>query len=130
MKIAIMFTCHAPTINKRSVPVPSRPQQIGALVRNAGDASLSRSLGGPDVDWLALAEAQEQHQHPHSGGNEPRPPLPPPGQGFCGEMEGKGGDGQKEFVLTMGDLEEGEKRLPAPTSSMKMGCPKIPQVGG
>ncbi|CAM9484075.1 unnamed protein product, partial [Hapterophycus canaliculatus] len=39
-------------------------------------------------------------------------------------------DGQSpsRLVLTLADLEIGEKRLPPPSSSMKMGCPKIPQV--
>lgn len=125
---------------------------------------MSRSLGGPDVDWLAAAEAYEKPGHPWNGGGvgaESHTAAPnaraaslggiasPSGGQVSGNLlvsqvagggaeaareelgvggGGGGGEGQSPLVLTLADLEVGEKRLPPPSSSMKMGCPKIPQV--
>lgn len=90
--------------------------QIKTLVAKASDAALSRFFGGEDVDWLSLAEACEGDAERSSN------------EGVSFEDGGLDPDDQ-EPVLTLTDLEEGEKRLPPPTSSMKMGCPKIPKVG-
>lgn len=119
-----------------------RAHQIQTLVANAGGAALARSLGGPEADWLALAEAQEREEAVSTARstlvavtamNERLVGVLDPsvvgGDGFGGEMEGVSSGDAKELVLTFGDLEEGEKGLPPPSSSMKMGCPKIPQVG-
>eukprot|EP00903_Cladosiphon_okamuranus_P012041 g11306.t1 len=127
--------------------------EIRTLVANAGGEALSRSLGGPDVDWLAAAEGEAtpgRHQQAQSGGlPRPRWPRTRPRQGDAGGSSddssdvvcngdsrrvgvGGGGGGDAEggggLVLTLADLERGEKRLSPPSSSMKMGCPKIPQV--
>ena len=124
---------------------------------NAGGEALSRSLGGSGVDWMAVAEAQVANGRQHQAVAGPRPPhrpritrppqSDPTGGGGDGDgrlvskgdvgdvREAGGGDGGGHargggcLVLTVADLEKGEKRLPPPSSSMKMGCPKIPQVG-
>lgn len=139
---------HTPLKNRSYIvyinraPDPATNNQIKTLVANAGEAALARSLGGPETDWLALAEAKEREQQGASlvpsrasvasntstalvlGGNS--------SVFIDGESEAEGG-GREEgqgggLLLTLEDLEEGEKRLPPPSSSMKMGCPKIPQV--
>lgn len=90
--------------------------QIKTMVAKASDAALSRFFGGADVDWLSFADACEGDAERSFNG----------GVSF---EDGRMDSDEQEPVLTLTDLEEGEKRLPPPTSSMKMGCPKIPKVG-
>lgn len=97
------------------------------------------------MDWLALAEGEQwKPQHSSdiddirsqasvslaSGAQQglTMPAVPAPGDDATIPPSSSYEDG-RELVLTVEDLIEGEKRLPPPTSSMKMGCPKIPQVG-
>eukprot|EP00904_Undaria_pinnatifida_P006698 jgi/Undpi1/3158/HiC_scaffold_15.g06532.m1 len=97
--------------------------EIRALVSNAGGIALARSLGGAGVDWLSAAEAKELERGNGDGfgstaGQSPSSLLSPTHAG-CTESG---------VMLTVVDLEEGEKMLPPPSSSMKMGSAKIPQV--
>ncbi|CAN0272544.1 unnamed protein product, partial [Ectocarpus sp. 13 AM-2016] len=103
--------------------------EIQTLVANAGGEALARSFGGPDVDWLAVAESEAAKARRNGRARS----SVVSGAAAAGGAErsryfvgGEGGRG--ELVLTLADLEKGEKRLPPPSSSMKMGCPKIPQV--
>lgn len=134
-------------------------RQIRTLVANAGGEALARSLGGPDIDWLAAAEAEEEPGKIRGGGDGLEPPAATAAAANAHTARGNLYDGQKisangiisrvtgseaevvrgqrgggdeqspsPLLLTMADLEVGEKKLPPPSSSMKMGCPKIPQV--
>ena len=98
-------------------PLRTNPKiQIRTLVSKASDAALARFFGGADVDLLGLSEALERVGRDGERSSQ------------TARSEGRSQD-EKELVLTLADLEEGEKRLPPPASTMKMGCPKIPQVG-
>ncbi|CAM9360776.1 unnamed protein product, partial [Ascophyllum nodosum] len=89
--------------------------EIRTLVSKASDAALARFFGGAEVDLLGLSEALERVGRDGERSSQ------------TARSEGRSQD-EKELVLTLADLEEGEKRLPPPASTMKMGCPKIPQV--
>ncbi|CAM9856766.1 unnamed protein product, partial [Ectocarpus fasciculatus] len=93
--------------------------EIQTLVANAGGEALARSLGGPDVDWLAVAESEAAKAQRNGRGHS---------SVVSGAAAAGGAARSGELVLTLADLEKGEKQLPPPSSSMKMGCPKIPQV--
>lgn len=129
--------------------------QIEALVAHAGSVALARVLGGDDADWLAQADAGEEGDgdglavkimtgapgtsatssegtaYPGSsttllvGGD---PMVREGRQGSYGGMSKRGGGDSRGLVLTVKDLEEAERKLPPSNSSMKMGCPRIPQV--
>ncbi|CAM9932401.1 unnamed protein product [Ectocarpus sp. 12 AP-2014] len=104
--------------------------EIQTLVANAGGEALARSFGGPDVDWLAVAEseaAKAQQQNGRGRSSAVSRATDTDGAERSGDSVG-GEGGRGKLVMTLADLEKGEKRLPPPSSSMKMGCPKIPQV--
>lgn len=113
--------------------------QIRAVVGKAGGVALARSLGGQGANWLANAEASESSRgsqgllfeaSTRSSAWLSGPGADSRGGGrediFGGVLEGE--DGIPEFALTMEDLEQGERSLPPPNSTMKMGSAKIPQV--
>lgn len=96
---------------------------------NAGGEALARSFGGPDVDWLAVAESEAAKAQRNGRGGSSVVSGAAPAGGVERSGDSVGGEGGRgKLVLTLADLEKGEKRLPPPSSSMKMGCPKIPQV--
>lgn len=106
---------------------------------NAGRVALARSLGGTDADWLKLAEAREHAPEPQATRAAGEAAVEQSlglftsrangdlSAGIIEQDVGKEGE-MDDLVLTIGDLGEGERALPPPSSSMKMGAPKIPQV--
>ncbi|CAB1097222.1 unnamed protein product [Ectocarpus sp. CCAP 1310/34] len=103
--------------------------EIQTLVANAGGEALARSFGGPDVDWLAMAESEAAKAQRNGRGRSSVVSGAAAAGGAERSGDSVGGEGGRgKLVLTLADLEKGEKRLPPPSSSMKMGCPKIPQV--
>lgn len=81
------------------------------------------------MDWLAVAESEAAKAQPTGRRRSSVVSGAAAAGGAVTSRDFAGGEsGHGEVALTLADLEKGEKRLPAPSSSMKMGCPKIPQV--